>query len=479
MRVRTLLALLALGMTLVVSGCDMLFEPTPGSMISGFVVNSGSGEPVRGTRVTVTGMSTGFADSTVTNLQGHFQIRVAPDFYEINLAKEGYAGSRVIGLDARGPAEIEIIQRVAIDPRLPLTTPEIILEGVEDGDVLEGEVPYRVDTAGPNDIRSIYVAIGKTPGSSFITAPRHFFSESPSTGDQVTSPALFGAVGQTTFEVVVYDMNDNRAHQILYVSVAPPGGELTPASELTALAITLGKQIQFYGVSGAAAPTSANVYVELNWSPSQNATITGYNIYRSYNGASFELAASVAGDQTFYKDYDPGLFPGRPVFYYVTAARGADESTSTAVVQSVPLPTWDVRLLEPSDELQDVNLTPTFSWEPTRQVSPYHFYAAAFRDTVTGDNEIWLTPEPPEFLLNETEYTWNEDGQYDGTPYETLQPYRLYEWEVVYAVAVDDPEDPTAISVATNRYGINDDRFPIQQIGIGATDNFQFTTGER
>jgi hypothetical protein len=479
MRNRLTFSILTFSILLLASSCSFLFEPAPTSVLSGFVANSTSGEPVQGTRVTVQGATSGFVASGVTNMTGMFQLRVEPDVYEVNLSKDGYASSRVIGVNAYVPTNIEIIQREAIDPRLLLDPPNIILTGVAEGDELQGPIPYRVDVESPNDIRSIYVAIGKVPGSGFMTAPRHFFNEASSTGDQITDPEIFGVRGSTEFNVVVYDMNDNRTHLITRIMVIPAEGLVDPAKDLSAMSVTLGKQIGFFEVSGEAAPNNTNLYVQLDWGSSQNATATGYNLYRSFDGANFEQIATVNPTQLAYKDGSPELFPGRPVWYKVTTMRGGEESVASNIAMTRPLPSFDVNLVGPTDEERGVGISPSFEWKPTRTVSPYHLYGAVLRDTLTGENSIWLTPDPPDFLMNTTEYTWNQDGQYDGAPYENLQPHRVYEWEVVYAVAVDDIENATAVSIGINRFGINDDRFPYQPIGIGSTDSFEFTTGNQ
>jgi len=475
---RVVLASLISGVLISIVGCA-LFEPVPASKISGYVVNSNGGEPVAGSRVQIHGLATDFQGTVVTDLEGRFSLRVPPDRYEITLSKPGYAGSRVIGLNANKPAAIRIIQREAFNPRWSTRPPEIELHGVKDGDQFQGEIPFRVEAKGDNDIQYIYVALGKTPGASFLTAPRHIFVETPSTGDQTIDPQLFGVRDSTTFEVVVYDLNGNRTHLIKEIVVVPPEGLVDSPRELRAIAVTLGKQIRFFGVEGSAAPSQANLYVQLNWGPSMAADLTGYRVYRSFDGDNFEPIATVHAGQHRYMDADPRLAIGRFVYYRVTAIRGGDESEPSNIAKTRPLAPFDVRLISPGDDATGVSRTPTFRWEPTRTVGRYRIYGLVLWDTVLGESSFWITPEPPDFLINRTSYRWNEDGRMTGTPWETLQPQRLYEWEVAYAVAVDDLEKPTAVSVAINRFGLEDEKIPIRAISIEATDNFSFTTGDR
>jgi hypothetical protein len=415
---------------------------------------------------------------STTDRQGRFSLRVEPDRYEITLEKPGYAGSRVIGLDAYEPAQIRIVQREVFNPEWSTEPPEIELTGVKDGDEFQGPIPYRVAVKGDNDVQYIYIALGKTPGSSFLTAPRYIFVETPSTGDQEVDPRPFGARGATTFEVVVYDLNGNRTHLIKHITVVPPEGLLAAPKELRAIAVTLGKQVKFFGVEGSAVPKSANIYVRLDWHSSETPDFTGYRVYRSFDGETFEPVVTLHPGQRLYRDSDPRLAVGRWVYYRVTTLRSGEESEPSEVVKARPLAPFDVRLVAPVDNALGVSRIPTFRWEPTSEVGRYRLYGLVLWDTVLGEDSFWITPEPPEFVLNRTSYRWNEDGQMTGTPWEVLQPNRLYEWEVAYAVAVDDLENPTAVSVAINRFGLEPEGIPIQAIRLEATDNFSFTTGE-
>ncbi len=474
---RAALAAVALTLLLSLSGCALL-APAPALQISGFVVNANGGEPISGSRVRALGLTTGYTRTTTTDRQGRFALPVEPDRYEVTLEKSGYAGSRVIGLDAHEPAQIRIVQREVFNPKWSTRPPEIELSGVKDGDEFQGEIPYRVNVTADNDVQYIYIALGKTPGSSFLTAPRYIFIETPSTGDQEVDPRPFGARGPTTFEVVVYDLNGNRTHLIRQITVVPPEGLVAVPKELRAIAVTLGKQVKFFGVAGSAVPESANIYVRLDWQASETPDLTGYRLYRSLDGESFEPVVTLHPGQRLYRDSDPRLAVGQRVYYRVTALRGGEESEPSTIAQARPLAPFDVRLVGPADNVVGVSRIPTFRWEPTRVVGRYRLYGLILWDTVLGEDAFWITPDPPEFVLNRTSYRWNRDGQMRGTPWEVLQPNRLYEWEVAYAVAVDDLENPTAVSVAINRFGLEPDQIPIRAIRLEATDNFSFTTGE-
>jgi hypothetical protein len=473
---RVVLASLIVG-ALFISGCA-LFPPAPESLITGYVVNSTSGEPVVGSRLLIQGLTTGFTTHAITNREGRFSVRVEPDRYELKLSKQGYGGSRVIGLDAHTPTTIRIVQREVFNPAWSTEPPEVSIIGVEDGDEFQGEIPYRIEATGENDILYIYVALGKTPGASFLTAPRYIFIETPSTGEQTLDPRAFGVRGPTTFEVVVYDINGNRTHLIRKITVIPPEGLVASPQEPRAIAVTLGKQVKFFSLEGSAVPANTNIYVQLDWKSGNTPDVTGYRIWRSFDGENFEPIATVHAGQKRYMDADPRLRVGEFVYYRVTALRGGEESEPSEVVRTRPLAPFDVRLLTPKDEAKDVSRIPLFRWEPTRLVGRYRIYGLVLWDTVLGEEAFWITPEPPDFVINRTSYRWNEDGRMKGTPWEMLQPHRIYEWQVAYAVAVDDLENPTAVSVAINRFGLEHEKIPIRPISIEATDNFSFTTGD-
>ncbi|MFB6286131.1 MAG: carboxypeptidase regulatory-like domain-containing protein [Candidatus Bipolaricaulia bacterium] len=473
---RVALVTIAIALLTLIAGCG-LFVPAPPAQISGTVVNATGGEPVIGSRVEIQGQETGFSTVLHTDGRGQFEARVEPDRYTIDVTKKGYGDSRVINLSVQKSTDIRIVQREVFNPDWPTQPPEINLQGVSDGDAFRGKIPYRIDASGANTITSIYAALDKMPGSSFMTAPRAFFSETPTSGDQKLDPRLFSARGPTTFHAVVYDINGNRTHLIRHINVVPAAGELTAPKKPHAIAVTLGQQIEFYGLKGQAAPIDSNVYVTVDWKPSDASGLTGYRVYRSFDGSNFEPIGKVHAGRTQFRDSSGQLAVGKQAYYKVTALRGAEESAATDVVSAEPLEPFSVQLISPTDEATGVSRQPTFKWRPTQRVALYHLYGVIVYDTF-GSNR-WVTPDKPEeFVINQTSYRWNRNNRHDGTPWERLQPQRHYQWEVPYAVAVDNLENPTAVSVAANSFGLEHDAIPIQEIGLAPTQNFGFTTGE-
>ncbi len=528
-----LFGILGLG-ALSLTGCFFI-SARPTGVVEGYVVDAGAGSPVVGALVTAYPLngkdgpiywvgSSYFSPTAITDESGHYKLVLPEGKYVVTVTKEGLATTRIEGMVVASTYKLDIIQKPVFNPNWPLEPPEVTvtIEGkavapgdeiILDAAALADGLNYRVNAQGPNDIKYIYVALGKTPGASYTTGTRELFESTYTTGDASLNPADYGVEGWTTFEVVVYDVNENRTHLIckVYVPEVTGPGTLNPPPGLDILAVTLGKKVAFYSEpivvpSGGgdltvhAAPEGGNLYVELTWEASPDdqvvggTGITGYRIYRKLAGESdYTLIGTVAsGDgvwdestspPTFlyylFRDASPALQAGVEVSYQVRAYKGSTESAPVEAT-TTPLDIWDVRLLEPADNATDVSLTPTFRWEPTKVVGKDQLYRVRIYDTVQG----WysgLSSGDPENLRNKTECTWGEIYVYsyaygawiskEGTPWERLQPHRSYEWLVDFAVAYDDYDNPTAISIAVN------DGATGEYLSVPATDFFQFTTG--
>lgn len=161
---------------------------------------------------------------------------------------------------------------------------------------------------------------------------------------------------------------------------------------------------------------------------------------------------------------------GRKTYYRITNFVGNQESEPSNVVTTTPLPAWDVRLTAPADNAQNVSVTPTFTWAPTARVGAHQFYVGAVFDTLTGER-MFLANEAQLPLVDQTSWTWNQDGSFNGTALETLQRGRSYEWQLILAYALDHPTNPTAVSVAADAF-----EHPVWSAGVASTDFFTFTT---
>ncbi len=527
-RAKYLLLLFMVGVAVVLmSGC--LFIPArPTGTVEGYVVDSGAGSPVVGAVVTAFPLNDGVPSTywvsssyrrptATTDEEGHYKLVLPEGTYTVVVEKEGFATTRIEGVVVASTVKLDVIEKPVFNPGWSLEPPEVTvtIEGqvvtpgdkiVLDAVQLADGLNYRVDAQGPNDINIIYAALGKTPGARWLTGTREIFTSTYTTGDVTMDPANYGVEGWTTFEVVVYDMNENRTHILFQVYIPEAAGppSLNPPQDFSVLAVTLGKKVSFYGEtitvpSGAgdlkiqAAPEGGNLYVELKWKPSADdavaggSGITGYRIYRKLAGeADYTLIGTVAQgdlrydsdgdyvpDMYLFRDSSPSLSPGIEATYQVRAYRGNTESAPVEA-STTPLDIWDVRLLQPADGATNVGLNPVFRWEPTRIVGNDQYYLWALWDHVLGR---YLLAED---FLNRTEFTYSPDepelSWIAQTPFERLQPHRTYQWYIGVAVAYDDFDNPTAMSVAIQDGWIGPD-IPVVPV-LPATDFFTFTTGD-
>ena len=491
----------AVGLTLLLAACQNPAAPGPGGgdaggagpqpsvesgTIVGFVVSANAGEAVAGSTVSIYEAGThNLLGTTTTGADGSFTFEASAGAVDLVFEKDGYAGSQVLNLwlQEEDPTRIYVIQRKAFNPAWPTTPPEVVVGKVQDGDIYDaafGYIPYDVSVtpAAPLTTDLIYAALGKTPGSAFITGQREIFVSVNATGDRFLDPFDYAAAGPTTFQVVAYDTNGNRTQVFRHVEISVPfisDVDLVAPELRGALSITLNKPVEFFSAGPMAAPENGNLYTEVFWQPKSdfshapNDVPYGYHVYRSFDGEQFERIGTVTGFSTAYIDASPELAPGKTAYYRVTAFVGDLESEPSNAVSTTPLDVFDVQLTSPADGASGVPVTPTFGWTPTQTVSGYHYYAGAVWDTLTGTSAWFASPASP-MLVNRTEWTWNEDGAYTNTPLETLQRGRSYEWHLIEAYAMDDPVHPTAISVAADGLGL---WFPY---GVASTDHFSFTT---
>jgi len=480
-------AALALALTACPGGGGAPPPPSAGN-VSGYVVAYNAGPGVEGATVEIyQAGTTTLVTSLTTEADGSFTVELPDGAYDFVVTKPGYAGSKVENFRVKGDTRIAIIQRKAFNPNWPTDPPEVTLEGPEDGaryDASLGFVPYRVrvQPTAPLSTDLIYAALGKTPGSGIIAGIRDFFSQTNDTGQRYIDPLDYGTYGPTTFQVVVYDTNGNRTQVYRHIQIDYPVPEtvsdLQPPQIFYHLAVTLGKPVEFFQVEPQGAPEGGNLWVELSWRPQTdfssypNNVPTGYHIYRSFDGENWERIASVADFSTFYLDASPELAPGKEVRYRVTAFAGNQESAPSNEVRVTPLDAFAVNLLSPTDGATGVSVTPTFEWAPTQTVSDHHYYLGVLWDTETGEYAYFANAATAA-LVNRTQWTWNEDGAYNGTPFEVLQRGRTYEWNLIEAYALDDPIEPHAVSIASDQLGF---WWFFGRWFTSSQDHFSFTT---
>ncbi|MER3490745.1 MAG: hypothetical protein C4328_12890, partial [Meiothermus sp.] len=464
--------------------------------LSGLLVDNNAGAPVAGSLVTVDGSPA----TAVTDAGGAFTLYLPAGTYNLNFSKPGYAASRIEGLRLQtdlGP--ISVIQKQATNPALALTPPTLqvttgaggcggIAAGTDFATVTaaSGCVPFRIIATAQgsgNMMRLIYAGLGKTPGSGFLTNPRFSWSadvNGPDTRNRTLSGAnVAGISGATTFEVVAYDVNDNRVHRIYYLNFSQSSGTpaVTPVSDFKVLSVTLAQAIGFYGppkpvslqvpgtsgISLQGAPSSdSTLWVELSWTYS-GTNPDRFEVLRSSDGNTFSKIATLGGAARTFRDASPSLAVGQRVYYRVDAV-GSDTAAGP-VLATTPLDRFSVSLLTPAKGQTGVSVKPTLSWSVSQKVGDRRLFAPFILDyPQQGEYFIWspgLLPTPRLFSdtdLNVSGNTYRVAYNADGSAYlARLEAHHAYSFDLSAAAVGLDPSNPgrvESISIAQDLWKI-------------------------
>ncbi|WP_169562201.1 carboxypeptidase regulatory-like domain-containing protein [Thermus islandicus] len=475
--------------------------------LTGLVVDNNAGAPVVGSTVTVDGLPA----ATATDSNGAFTLYLPPGTYHLNFAKPGYAGSRIENLlllqGNLGP--LKVIQKQAANPSLPTAPPQLTvttgaggcgnLPAGQDFSTVtqaQGCVPFRIQAQAQgagNMIRYIYAALGKTPGSAFFTSPRFIWTadtNGPDTGNRTLSGAsVAGISGPTTFEVVVYDVNENRTHRLYYLNFSQTFASpaVTPVSNFQVLAVTLAQAIGFYGppkpavlrlpgteevrLEGAPSPDST-LWVQLSWQYS-GTNPDRFEVYRSFDGQNFTKIATLGGAARSYNDASPELRVGQRVYYRVDAV--GQNVAPGPVLATTPLDRFTVHLLSPAKYATGVSVTPTLSWSVSQKVGDLRLFAPFLLDyPQQGEFFVWAPYSLNNGLLF-SDQTLTVNGNTYSVPYNQdgsavlprLEAFHSYSFDLSAAAVGLDPSNPNrieAISIAQDLWNVF---HPLQACNFG------------
>jgi len=427
------------------------FTITITGSLCGTVISDASGPAVEGSTVEVKVSDTVIA-STTTDVQGKFGIAVlTAGTYDVVVNQPGRATSKAqdVNIADGQTTVVNLIQKEVNVPAWETDPPTISVTGIAEGDILSGTVSGSVTVTDASDIKYIFIGFGYIPGEleyDFASFDSNVIS--PGDLDTTNIPD-----GELQIIIVTYDMNYNRSQLTLNVTIENGGSGVVPAAPtyLWPLSITVGENIGFFSTGRSdlfnklgikenpniinltegksidlnavinVADPDSNLYVEISWDSVMDAT--GYKIYRKFEGESnYRFIGSSAEIPWFY-DTDPQLSVGRKTYYQVSAFNAYGESEKTPAEWTTPLPKFNLNLVSPTDGASGVSLTPTLQWQPVEIVGKYQYYEWY----IMGKNDSY--------------YTWNGGGEmvtswvYFGEP---LQPLKVYEWNVDYAVAYDD-----------------------------------------
>lgn len=375
---------------------------------------------------------------------------------------------------------------------------------------------------------------------SFFGNPTSQIKDAPVTVNLAQLAA--GVSGKTDIELSVVDTNNNRTLflQPLTVQNDFTGGDLSaPVTSVQATAFTVANtRVQIFSVGPQAAPPRTTMWAQVTWDPytfpvepDTNTPFQdqGYYVYRSIAGGPAQKVATLPVyydnnpnsssyqeviNPAVWNDASGDLTPGVSVSYRVVAFYGSKTAPTSQTATTTPLPIFSATLQAPAEQAQGVSLTPTFTWT-TNGVGQYEYFVPVLGGTVTGGYSFCgLAPRNSDnstaigaLLATSTEYTLR--GFYVGAPcgvivgmaraghtysfsyvpanpggssppfMPPLQQYRAYQWQLYEAVAVDDPNNPTAISVATDGSGL---LWPYSPYGLNTFEGdqvFTFTTGSK
>ncbi|RLL82125.1 hypothetical protein CN13_04480 [Petrotoga sp. HKA.pet.4.5] len=243
-------------------------------------------------------------------------------------------------------------------------------------------------------------------------------------------------------------------------------------------------------------PENSNLWIVVNWYDYYEALQEGlidynkfikpdgYNIYRSFDGIHYTKIGDAG--YGYFLDSSTENAPNKEVWYAVSSYTENGESTLVELGSVVPLETFNIELISPTDEEKNVSRQPTFAWEPTKELtSPeseveYH-YTMWIYDLVQSENYILpgiLEGEDVilyDFMMQgaeEVSVTFlgsKGSSEYDDLSWflylpdgiyyyedDKLEPAKTYDWGIEYTYAVAYDIDSVSVSVAVdNGYNVN------------------------
>lgn len=394
-------------------GCASL-PPSP-VRVEGVLFLRPGGPVVEGAWVYFSGEKGAWAVRTAGD--GRFTLYLPPGVYTAWTEGEGLAASRVEGVRIQGSSTfLPIAAFPPFRPAWPKEAPQVWLMGPE---VSGGLVRYRAGMASSLPGAALLVGLGLTPSPLTFGVQTAFYGdETEDTGWRAL--AFQGLGGEVELRVVAYDYNNNRTEVRRPLSLPFPGDSPGGVRHLKAVAYTLAREVEVL----SSTPRYA-LWVRLTW---EGGGGSGFRVYRREDAGWVALAQLPSG-VTVFQD-GAGLVPGKRVCYRVEEVDGPREEACTT-----PLPPFSVEILSPAHG-EETGPDPTFRWG--LQGSP--------GGSLSFLPMVWD-------LLSGTGQTLPPTSGFEARLGAPLQRGREYGFELYQAYAVDNPQDPTAYSVAADRQG--------------------------
>ena len=359
--------------------------------------------------------------------------------YDVYAKASGYAESALYGVDISNQPDLNLRVYPQFYEGWPVAAPQAQLE------VQQNRYRLKINTAAP--FRVAYLAVGQEPGFPFAADRQQVFTEIPDTGWRSLEGLLADAAGEVLLNLLVYDQNNNRALVSVPVlhqpSLEPPPTELEPVTRLKVLAVTLPAEAYLMERGDQAAFQVVQLrWGSYRWPAAALGRPHGFYVWRTLPGGNEEYVGSYPPDaQSVFDRRLAGVW-GEEITYRVVPYLSAEEGPA-AEVSVTPLPPFTVSRLRPQAG-ETVNTTPEFSWEASSKVSENQFYYPLLWNVITGKEVFSVVAGG---FTQKTHLSFNE------THLKPLWPGRAYGFELNLAFAVDDRANPTAYSIALDRYG--------------------------
>ncbi len=467
---------------------------------AGVVTSSNGGAPVVGSQIRVEGNNA----RARTDARGRFELKLSPGNYNLDLQKNGYAGSRIEGLviDATTPNNLPfaIIQKVPFATTLSIKPPMANIKALVGAD----EKDFSNDVNAPTEFNAtdgisfaykvsasdpalspdlVYFSVGSTPGSGLLTNPRLVVTNDPqntvTTGSgSLKGDNLRGLRGITYLNVVVYDFNENRLHKMIPISLLDNVPSTTPIGSLKnlkALAVTLAQKLNANSAIGASIrpqgtdTEESTMWVDLTWEYTAGLSDNplGYRIWTSEDGAAFKLLRTLPGSALLARDASPTLEPEKKVYYYIEAFNSTT-TVQSKVTSTTPLNSFVTTLIGPGNRSNNISVKPELKWSVDRKVGDYRKFFVMINDYPSQNrNCFWglalcgdITEEAnnvytddgvtPALKMSDAGYSvmFNENGKAFQPALET---YHSYSFDVAAAAFA---RDGSAVSISQDYYGI-------------------------
>ena len=413
--------------------------------VSGYVTQSNGGPILTGTTLTTTSKS-GEKATASTDGNGYYSISLSSGTYDITASKSGYAASKAqdVIFDSSTGKTLNLIQMPVFNNDWSVSAPTLSVSGVTANSTVSGSVSVTVSASGANDISTIYVRIGnKGNDPDFYALDKSSLSF---TWDVSSMP---GNPESTYLYIVAYDVNHNRTEMTIPLNIDEGTGSapvLGPAIVLPSM-LTFAQDLQERGKERAElykrlkinknpylieyrkgkffdsqkAPANTSIVGVVEWD--QVADAKGYSIYRKESGESvFKLVGDITGsDILYFYDFDPQLTPGKTYQYSVSAFNEYGEGPNVDSETITVLDRFEVYLQGPADKETNVSTSPTFTWTINQSVGEVQQYFVM----ALGYNDDQFT------FAEEVQNTTSVSGA-------SLENNKVYEWDILYAVAGAD-----------------------------------------